>query len=265
MQITCDDITLYYEVHGKGPAVVLLHPFPANHKFWLPLVDALASRFRLILPDLRGHGRSAPGEGPATMRKHAGDILHLCDAEKIDRAVFIGCSIGGYINFESWRQARDRVRAFAFIDTKAPADNAEVSTGRLRAAEDVLERGPEAFIDSMIPKVIGRSTRTNRPDIVSAARAMLMETSAAGLAAVQRGMAERPDSTPTLSTINVPTLVVFGDEDDVPLAEGEAIRAAIRGAEMRVIEKAGHYSPFERPDEAGRILRDWLEKIPRSF
>jgi pimeloyl-ACP methyl ester carboxylesterase len=93
---------------------------------------------------------------------------------------------------------------------------------------------------------------------------MMMEAPAAGIAAVQRGMAERPDATPTLATITAPTLVIFGDEDDVPLAEGETIRSGIRAAEMRVIEKAGHYSPFEKPDEVGRVLRDWLERLPRG-
>lgn len=264
MQITHDDATLYYEVHGNGPDVVLLHPFPANHKFWLPVVDALASRFRLIIADLRGHGQSTPGEGPATMQKHARDILRICEEARGHRAVFIGCSIGGYINFEIWRQERERVRAFGFIDTKAPPDNADARANRLKAADDVLARGPEPFIDNLLPKLVGPSTRANRPDIAAAVRAMMMESSAAGIAAIQRGMAERPDSTPTLSTINVPTLVIFGDEDDVPLAEGEAIRAAIRNAEMRVIKKAGHYSPFEKPEEVGRILREWLERLPRG-
>ncbi len=263
MQITVDDAELYYEIHGTGPDLVLLHPFPANHKFWLPVVDALAARFRLILPDLRGHGQSTPGQGPATMQKHARDLLRVCDEARSPRAVFIGCSIGGYVNFEIWRQARERVKAFVFIDTKAPADSPEATANRLKSADDVEQRGPEWFIDGLLPKLLGPSTRANRPDVVARARAMLMESSSAGIAAVQRGMAQRPDSTPTLSTITVPTLVVFGEEDDVPLAEGEAIRAGIRNADLRVVEKAGHYAPFEKPDEVGRILREWLERLPR--
>ncbi len=260
MQITSDDASLYYEIHGNGPDLVLLHPFPANHKFWLPIVDALASRFRLILPDLRGHGQSTPGEGAATMQKHARDILRICEEARVHRAAFIGCSIGGYVSFEIWRQARERVKALVFIDTKAPGDNPEARAARLKAADDVLARGPETFIDNLLPKLIGHSTRANRPDIAASARALMMESSATGIAAVQRGMAERPDSTPALSTITVPTLVLFGEEDEVPLAEGEAIRRGIRDAEMRVVEKAGHYAPFERPEEVGRILRVWLER-----
>lgn len=264
MQITSDDADIYYEIHGNGPDVVLLHPFPANHKFWLPLVDALAARFRLTLPDLRGHGQSQPGNGPATMEKHARDLLRICDDARIQRAVFVGVSIGGYVNFELWRQARERVKGFVFIDTKAPADSSEACANRLKAAEDVLARGPEPFVDGLLPKLLGRSTRSNRPDLVAAVRAMLMESSSAGIAVAQRGMAERLDSTPTLSTITVPALVIFGDEDDVPRGEGEAIRNGIRNAEMRVVERAGHYSPFENPEEVGRLLREWLERLPRN-
>jgi pimeloyl-ACP methyl ester carboxylesterase len=112
--------------------------------------------------------------------------------------------------------------------------------------------------------LIGRTTRTNRPDIAQAARDMMLESSAAGMAAVMRGMADRPDSVPTLATINVPTLVIFGDEDDLPISEGEAIRKGIRNAEMRAVEKAGHYAPFEKPEEVSRILRDWLNNLPRT-
>jgi pimeloyl-ACP methyl ester carboxylesterase len=264
MQIDFDGATLYYETHGQGPDLVLLHPFPANHKFWLPIVDALASRYRLVLPDLRGHGQSQPGSGAATMQQHARDVFRICDELHIHRAAFLGCSIGGYVSFELWRQARERVKAFVFIDTKATVDSQEARANRLKSAEDVLLRGPESFVDGLVPKLIGRTTRTNRPDIAAAARAMMLESSAAGMAAVMRGMADRPDSVPALATINVPTLVIFGDEDDLPISEGEAIRKSIRNAEMRVVEKAGHYAPFEKPEEVSRILRDWLGNLPRT-
>lgn len=265
MQLTSDGATLYYETHGQGPDVVLLHPFPANHKFWLPIVDRLAPRFRLILPDLRGHGQSQPGAGAATMQKHARDGLRLCDELGVSRAFFfVGCSIGGYVNFEIWRQARERVKGLVFIDTKATADSDEARAGRLKSAADVLARGPEPFIDALLPKLIGRSTRARRPDIVAAARAMMMETSAAGIAAIQRGMAERPDSVATLATITVPALVLAGEEDEITREDGAVIRNGIRNAELRVIEKAGHFAPFEKPEEVGGILREYLERLPRS-
>ncbi len=263
MFVTSDDAQIYYEVHGSGPAVVLLHPFPANHKLWLPVLDHLTTRFRVILPDLRGMGQSEPGEGPATMQKHVADVLRVCDDAGVQRAVFGGCSIGGYILFEFWRRARERVRGLILCDTKAGADTEEARANRLKAADDVLQRGPEPFVDSMVPKLLGASTVANRPDICDRARALMMESSAKGIAAAQRGMAERPDSTATLASISVPVLAIFGEEDSAtPIAEGESIRNGIRGAQLRGIPKAGHYALFEQPDEVGKAIREWLERLP---
>src|ERR1039457_6610848 len=98
------DAQLFYEVYGNGPAVVLLHPFPLNHAFWDPVREHLRSRYRLLIPDLRAHGESELGEGPATMEKLAADLAELCRTEHIGKAVFIGVSIGGYLLFEFWRR-----------------------------------------------------------------------------------------------------------------------------------------------------------------
>src|SRR5438309_5674400 len=103
MILRSDDIDLHYDVLGDGPDVILLHPFPSSRRFWIPLAERVSSRYRLIIPDLRGLGESQPGDGVATMQRHAEDLLRLCDELKIGKAVFVGCSIGGYILFEAWR------------------------------------------------------------------------------------------------------------------------------------------------------------------
>ena len=113
IHIKSGDADIAYQVLGSGPPVVLLHPFPVHHEFWLPAAQALASRYQLILPDLRGHGDSTAGEGPATMEKHAGDIARVLDHAEIGRASFAGVSIGGYALFEFWRRYRGRVAALA--------------------------------------------------------------------------------------------------------------------------------------------------------
>jgi 3-oxoadipate enol-lactonase len=262
MQVCSNDIELFYETVGDGPPIVFLHPFPANHNFWKPGADALATRYRIVLPDLRAHGESGVGEGVATMRKHADDIARLCDEMKIGRATFVGCSIGGYILFEFWRRFRERVTGLALFDTKATADTPDARAARLQSAEQVLERGTEQFVDGILEKLLGESTRRNRPDIVSDARRMMLQTSREGIAAAQRGMAEREDSAATLGTIAVPTLVVVGEEDTAtPMAEAQAMHQAIRGSELRTIRRAGHYAAFERPEDATGILREFLGKV----
>lgn len=254
---------IYYELLGKGPDLVLLHPFPAHHGVWAPIAEQLASRYRVILPDLRGHGQSGTAVEVATMKQHVEDIVRVLQDAGVGRAVFAGESIGGYILFEFWRRHRERVNALVLCNTKATADTDEARKTRLQSAEDVLARGVEPFIDVQIQKLLGASTRSNRPDIVASARAMMMKIAPAGLAAVQRGMAERPEAVLTLRTMDVPTLVLTGDEDMIPLAEAQLMQQHIRGAELKVIPNAGHYAVFERPDEVGRILRQFVERSTR--
>jgi len=261
-QVKSGDAEIVYRVLGEGPPVVLLHPFPANHEFWLPVAQPLTARYRIILPDLRGHGDSGVGEGEATMAKHASDIARMMDDADVGRAPLIGVSIGGYALFEFWRKNRGRVAALGLCNTKAPADSAEARSGRLQAANDVLERGAELFFESMIPRLLGKTTREARPDLVEGALRMMRKMSPEDVAQVQRGMAERPDSVDTLKTINVATLLVTGDEDILTgVNEAELMRQHISGSQVRVIPKAGHYSPWERPEEAGKLLREFLERL----
>ncbi|HTT21268.1 MAG TPA: alpha/beta fold hydrolase [Candidatus Sulfotelmatobacter sp.] len=261
-RLRSDDAEIVHWIMGDGPSVVLLHPFPANHEFWIPVAEELSSRYRLILPDLRGHGESEVGEGPATMAKHAADLARIMDDAQAGRAPLIGISIGGYILFEFWRKHRHRVAALGLCNTKAPADNAEGRAGRLQAANDVLDRGTEPFLQSMVPRLLGKTTREARPDLVDGALGMMRQMSPEDIALVQRGMAERPDSIETLKTINVPTLLVTGDEDILTgINEAELMRQHISGSQLRVIQQAGHYSPWEQPPEASRLLRQFLDSL----
>jgi len=256
------DAELVYRVLGDGPAVVLLHPFPVHHEFWLPVAEPLATRYRLILPDLRAHGDSGAGEGPVTMAKLASDLALVMDDADIGRAPLIGVSIGGYLLFEFWRKHRGRVAALGLCNTKAPEDSAEGRAGRLKAADDVIERGTEPFFESMVPRVFARTTREMRPDLVEGALRMMRKMSPEDVAQVQRGMAARPDSVDTLKTINVPALLITGDEDNLTGPnEAQLMQRHIAGSEMRVIPKCSHYACWEQPEEACRLLRNFLDGV----
>jgi pimeloyl-ACP methyl ester carboxylesterase len=259
-RIRSGDAEIAYAVLGDGPPLVLLHPFPAHHELWIPAAQALATRYRVILPDLRGHGESEIGEGPATMEKHANDLARVLDDADVGRAVFGGVSIGGYILFEFWRRYRGRIAGLVLSCTHAQADSAEGRAGRLKTADDVLERGAEPFIESMIPRVFSETTLTMRPDLVEQARRMMLKMSPADIAQVQRGMAERLDSIPTLATISVPTLLVMGEEDTfAPFADGELMRQHISGSQLKLIPKAGHFAVWEEPEAVGKLLRRFVD------
>jgi len=242
--IQSDDAAIAYDVAGSGPPIILLHPTPADHEFFLPVSRFLASRYQLIMPDLRGHGKSALGAGPAIMPKHAFDVARVMDAAGVERAPLLGVSIGGRIIFEFWRRFRERVSALILCNTEARADSSEARANRYRNADDVLQRGTEPFFESMIPKLMGETTRRSRPDLVEGALRTMRRMSPEDVVGVQHGMAERPDSVPTLKTIDVPTLIITGDEDVLTgLPDAELMKQNIAGSQLKVVSKAGHFSP----------------------
>jgi pimeloyl-ACP methyl ester carboxylesterase len=261
--VRSDDADIFYEVLGRGPAVVLLHPFPVNHEFWAPVIPALESRYRLILPDLRGHGGSGIGEGPAFMAKHASDVARVMDAAGVGKAAFIVCSIGGYIVFEFLRRFRPRVSALALCNTRPQPDTTEARANRLKAADAVLEQGTGPFLQVFLPKVLGSTTLSARPDVAERALRMMRTMPPQNMALILRGMAERQDSTGDLKHINLPTLIVIGEEDLFSTPDdGELMRRSIPGSRLNIIAKAGHYAPWERPEAVAPLLRQFLDFVP---
>ncbi len=262
--LTSGDAQLSYEVAGAGPDLVLLHPFPLHRQFWDGVLPELTSRYRVIVPDLRAHGDSELGDGPVTMAKLADDLAKLCREERIGKARFVGVSIGGYALFEFWRKYREHVFALVLANTRAGAENAEGRANRLQIADRVLREGTAGLIEELLPRLVGKTTLTNRPDIVDAARQMMQRMSPDDIAAVQRGMADRPDSVPTLAGIGVPTLIIAGEEDSVPLSEAELMQKNIPGARLQIIGRAGHYAAMEKPAEFAGLLRAFFDGLPRT-
>ena len=164
-----------------------------------------------------------------------------------------------------WRRFRERVTALILCNTEARADSTEARANRLRNSDDVLQRGTEPFFESMLPKLMGETTRHSRPDLVEGALRMMRRMSPEDVAGVQRGMAERPDSIATLKTINVPTLIITGDEDVLTgLPDAELMKQNIAGSELKIVSKAGHFSPWEQPEEVGKLIRNFLDRIHRA-
>ena len=143
---------------------------------------------------------------------------------------------------------------------RAGAETAESRANRLRIADQVLNAGTGAFIEEMLGKLLAPVTRSERPDIVEAARRMMQSMSAEDIAGVQRGMADRPDSVETLATIDVPTMVVAGEEDIPPLSAAELMRDRIPGSTLHIIPRAGHYAAMEQPEEYSALIGDFADK-----
>lgn len=268
-----DSAELSFVEVGAGLPVVFLHPTPLDHVFWRPLIQRLPG-VRAILPDLRGHGASALGEDlPAgafarvpdapvlTIAQLASDTLALLDHLALSHAVFVGCSIGGYVMLELWRQAPQRMKGLAFLCSK-PQPDAPVNHDR-RVATILQTRagGSAEVFDGLAQTLIGASARARRPELVQELRACMTLTPEA-LVAVQAGLAARPNSVPTVATIHAPVFALCGAEDPgVTAAEMEVFRAAPGGCGFHLLPDAGHFAAYEQPDAVANLLQTWLQRF----
>ncbi|WP_242371139.1 alpha/beta fold hydrolase [Anaeromyxobacter sp. SG26] len=245
---------------GNKDVLLLLHAFPLNSGMWQRQIAALEGRWRIVAPDYRGLGQSTPRGEASTMQVLAEDVRALLAHLRVERAAVAGLSMGGYLSFELYRQIPGFFRGLALCDTKAAADTDEGKAGREKFAKTALEKGLGWVADEMVPKLL-------RPDpdpaVVKEVRDLIRRGTPAGVAAAQRGMAQRPDSTPTLAKITCPTLVIVGEEDSLtPPAESEKMAKAVKGAKLVKLKKAGHLANLEATEGFNRALQTFLDGLP---
>lgn len=243
---------------GSGVPVLLLHGFPHDRTLWTAQLATPAAGFRLIAPDLPGFGESSRIP-TATLDAWADWCVALLDTLAIERAVVGGLSMGGYLALAIWRRHPQRVRAMILADTKAGADSPEAQAKRIAMQELAAAEGAGAVADQMMPGMVGKTTRAERPRAVSFLDEMLRRASVRAIHDALDAMRTRPDSTPTLPSIHVPTLIVCGDEDTLtPVKESEAMHAAIPDSQLAVIPGAGHASCVESPTAFNAVLAGFL-------
>jgi pimeloyl-ACP methyl ester carboxylesterase len=254
-----DAAGIEYEDAGSGRALLLFHAFPLCRSMWDPQAEALAGSCRVVRLDARGFGGSAPSEGALTMDRIADDGALLLDHLGIDTAVVGGCSMGGYAALAFTRRHRRRLAGLYLQDTKAPPDTEEARANRGRLAARVLEEGPAAAVEALLPKLVGETTHRERKDLVARLREGILVTPGEAIAAALAGLGAREDSRPTLASIRVPTLVLVGEEDVLtPPVEAAALAAAIPGARLVRVPRAGHLANLEEPDAVNAALAAFL-------
>jgi 3-oxoadipate enol-lactonase len=257
------DVSLAAEVRGDGPALLLIHGFPLDHSLWAHQIATLKG-WRRIAPDLRGLGVSeAPADG-YSMAAYTDDLVSLLDQLEVEKAVVAGLSMGGYVAFELLRRHRRRVLGLILVDTRAEADTAEGRATRETLMELARREGPGAVGDRMLPRLLGRTSQLTQPHLVPQVKQMVSRWSVPGIVGALGAMRDRPDSTSLLQTIDVPTLVVVGEEDELaPPALSRAMTSAIPSAAMTTIAAAGHLAPLEAPSAVSRVMAEFLEAVPR--
>jgi 3-oxoadipate enol-lactonase len=223
----------------------------------------LADVARLIAPDLRGFGESgSPRENAVTIDTYADDLGGLLDALGVGNAVIGGLSMGGYIALAFYHKYARRVRALILANTRAGADSPEGKKGRDDNVALAREKGAAALAEKMLPKMLVPKTAALRSQIADEVHAMMARQPVEGIVAALTAMRDRPDSTPMLAEITVPTLIIASTDDAlIPASEAEAMREAIRGARLVTIPRAAHLSNVEQPAAFNQAVREFLRSV----
>ena len=251
--------TVRYLEAGVGRPMLLLHAFPLNADMWRPQLERPPAGWRLIAPDFRGFGETSIDGDDVGMDDYAGDILMLMDDLALERPVVGGLSFGGYVTFALFRRAPERIGGMVLADTRSTADTEDGLLARRTLLEAVRREGLAGVPDRQIPKVLGATTRHERPEVVAAVRRLIEGNGAPAIEAAIVALMRRPDSTADLNRINVPTLIIVGEEDEItPIADAQAMHRAIDGSSLVVLPRAGHLSNLEAPEAFSTTISEWV-------
>lgn len=251
MQLDFDDT-------GVGQCVVLIHGHPFDRSLWHRQIEALASRFRVLAPDLRGFGTSPVTPYRVQLRQYAEDVEELLATLGIARAAVVGLSMGGLVAMDLVTTNPRQWWALGLIATTAEPPTAHEREMRYARADLIERDGMPVLIDYMHTGLYGpRAT----PGLRARVDSMMAKAPVAGAAAALRGRAERPDYRPRLRELNIPALVCTGSEDpwSTETVTGEIV-AHLRDPEVFVIDGVGHLPNLEADDVFTPRLMDFLTR-----
>ena len=246
----------------KSPHVLLLlHAFPVGLRLWEPVT--VTAGWRFVAPALPGFdGTDPPSRDSTDIDDYAGPILDFMNHLGVDHAVLGGLSMGGYVAFALWRREHLRWRGLVLADTRAAADSEQGRASREKMLKTLDEGGVQGVADEMLPKLLGKTTRSERLPLVAHARRLIERQTNEGLRSAIVRLRDRPDSTPLLADIKIPVLVLVGDEDDVtPPSEAEQMRDELEDARLVRIPQAGHLSCMENPAAFNAALAAFISSI----
>ena len=248
---------IHYRFDGPddAPVLVMAHSLGIHHGLWDPQLPALGARFRLLLYDARGHGRSQVTPGPYTIERLGRDVVDLLDGLGIERAHFCGLSIGGAVGIWLALSAPGRIRRLILANTAARIGTAEMWNARIEA---VRAGGVAAVAPMQMERWFTPAFRERAPEAVDRARQMLLAAPIEGYLGACAAVRDM-DARDQVAGISVPTLVISGTHDaTAPAADGQYLAERIPGA--RYLElPAAHLSNIEAADRFGAAVTEFLE------
>jgi 3-oxoadipate enol-lactonase len=254
---------MYFEDYGEGTPIVFLHAFPLSGKMWRRQIEAITEQgCRLILPDFRGFGISKDLPPADSIEEMAEDIAELLQFLNIGKAIIGGLSIGGYVIFNLYRLHPEIFSALILCDTNPVADTVEKRLQRLETIDRIKTVGVQTLREKMLPNLISPHTKNENPELLKELENLFGETAPASAISALKAMAERKDQTSVLERINVPTALIFGEEDRVTdLQTAKSLNDRIKNSRLFVVKNAGHFSNMEQPEQFNSVLKSFIKEV----
>lgn len=258
-----DGDEIQFEKRGKGTPLLLLHAFPLSGAMWRAQIDLFAKEYKVIAPNLRGIGETSPFADAPSIDQMADDIAALLNEMRLaEPIVLCGISMGGYVAMAFARRHPQRLRALVLCDTRAEADTVEEQGKRDEMIRFASTNSSSDVFAKMAPDILGETTRETKAALVQKIAELSSDHNPQALANLLRALRDRPDATPHLAKIKVPTLVLVGHEDTVaPPTAARTLAKQIPNAQLHLIPQAGHLSNLERPQEFNRLMLAFLREI----
>ncbi|MCI0855530.1 MAG: alpha/beta hydrolase [Chloroflexi bacterium] len=248
-------IDIYYEEHGSGPAIILTHGLGDSASLWAPLAEALGDSYRLIAWDMRGHYRT---EAPAELSEYTQDIVvedlrALCDHLGLEKAVHGGHSLGGYTALRFHEKYPERVSALVLHAAGPGYRNEEASQAWTDRLAGIAEKQEARF--GLDDRVSAKELRTGAPQLGEISQHVVH-----GITNVERGVMAHPSFTDA-TKINVPALVIVGENDKAYVASSGYFEAKLPQGKKIVIKDAGHPAALEQPEAVNAAIHEFLDGV----
>ena len=266
MRVSINTITIDFETTGPraGLPVIFIHGFPFSKEMWRPQVEAMKKDHYVVTYDVRGHGKSDVGDGQYTIEYFVDDLIGLMDHLKIAKGVVAGLSMGGYIALRAIERHPGRFRALVLCDTRSEPDGNDGKVKRAEQAKLIKTEGMKPFAENFVKGVFYEKTFAENPDTVQMIRDIILRTSPIAVAGTLIALAGRTDTTPSLFSIKVPTLILVGQHDALtPPSASHAMKDKIPDAEIHSIPRSAHLSNLENPGIFNEHLMKFLNSLQR--
>ena len=250
----------YYDL-GKGYPIVMLHSFNHSKLMWeYSLPWFLEHGYRVIAPDLRGHGENELNGREMSIDKFSDDVIELLDKLGIKKAAFLGSSAGGYTTLDIWKKRPDLISAMVLAGSKAQRDSEEIISRRKEQIKTLKDSGLKGHLDN-VHKRLAKNTVTNKPWVLDLVRSMSANMSQDAIIGALEALISKPDHTDILSSINVPTLIICGKEDIfTPCEYSKYLNEHIANSELLLLKDAAHINPLDQPEIFNSSVLEFLKK-----